>query len=762
MKLKYLAAAVLCLSSASSVWAAEPFVIKDIKIEGLQRTEPGTVFNYLPVKVGDKFNDDKARDSIKALYATGFFNDVRVESRDNVIIVTVVERPVITQLHINGAKEFSTDQLKKALKDNGFAESLTFDQALLDGAVQELKRQYYSRGKYSVQITPTVTKLERNRVGVTLDISEGITAHIKTIRFVGAHVFSQEQLLDEMSLTTGDWLSWITKDNQYSKQKLTGDLEKIKAFYQNQGYLEFSLDSTQVAISADKQDVYLTVNITEGKKYTVSDIKLAGDLKVPEADLRKLIDIKPGETFNNEKVTQSVKALNDRLGNDGYAFANVNAIPDIDKQKQQVAFTFFVDPGRKTYVRRINVAGNTRTRDEVIRRELRQMEGGVYANDKIKRSKERLDLLGYFDDVNIETPAVADAPDQVDMNINLKERSTGSISAGIGFVQGEGIQLSAGISQSNIFGSGKAAAFNITNGTVNKAATISFTDPYYTTDGVSLGYDIYHKVYNPYAEDTSAYTTKTNGVAMRFGVPVSEYDRVNYSLGVENTTVLTYESSPDRYKEFVQKYGDNNTTLVGSVGWEHDGRDSATWPTRGVLVKATADGGLPGGDLQYYRLVHQQTWFFPMSKTFTLMLNGELGYANGYGKSTTLPFYENFYVGGLGSVRGYDSGSLGPKDSNDDYLGGNRKAIANAEVLFPFPGMKDNKSVRMSVFFDAGTVWDTTVAGSTASGSFRYSTGLALTWISPIGPMKFSFAQPLKKEEGDKIQRFQFQLGTVF
>ncbi|KMN49021.1 membrane protein [Chromobacterium violaceum] len=771
MKLKRLAVAAMGLTMATVAMAADPFVIKDIRVEGLQRTEPGTVFNYLPVKVGDTFTDAKAKEAIKALFGTGFFNDVRVESRGDTLIVTVAERPVITQLNINGAKEFSKDQLKKALKDNGFAESLIFDQALLDGAVQELKRQYYSRGKYSVEITPTVTKLERNRVAVTLDINEGVTARIREIRIVGANAFAQSKLLDEFSLTTGGWLSWITKDDQYSKQKLTGDLEKLKAFYQNQGYMEFGIDSSQVSIGADKKDMYLVINVHEGKKYTVSDVHLAGDLKVPEAELMKLMQVKRGDTFNNEKVTESVKALSDRLGNEGYAFANVNVLPDIDREKQTAAFTFFVDPGRKTYVRRVNVAGNSKTRDEVIRRELRQLEGAPYNAANVKRSKERLELLGYFEDVNVETPAVADAPDQVDMNIGLKERSTGSISGSLGYVQGEGLVLGANISQSNIFGSGKYMSLGMSTGKVNKNYSLSFTDPYFTPDGVSLGYDLYNRVYNPDATSISAYKTSTTGADMRFGVPITEYDRINFTIGAEKTDITTYSNSPQQYIDFVKQYGNSNYTVLGTVGWGRDTRDSALWPTRGASIRVNADFGLPGGSLQYYSLTHQQTWFFPLSKDFTLMLNGELGYADGYGKTKQLPFFKNFYMGGLGSVRGYDSSSIGPYDSvANSYLGGNRKAVANVEILFPFPGMKDNKSLRTSLFFDAGTLWNTNLTAaekaqgitSSPSDGFRYSAGLALTWLSPMGPMKFSIANPLKKEQGDKVQRFQFQLGTAF
>ena len=460
MKLSYLAAAVSV--AMAPAWAASSFVVKDIRVEGVQRTEPGTVFNYLPIKVGDTFTDARAEASIKALFATGFFNDVRIEHEGDVLIVSVAERPVVAELIINGSKEFDKDQLKKALKENGLAESRIFDRALLDLATQELKRQYYSRGKYSVEVNTKVTPLERNRVAITFDINEGAAARIKSIRIVGNRAFEEKDLLKEFSLSTGGWLSWFTKDDQYSKPKLSGDLEKLRAFYLNQGYFEFSIDSTQVSISPDKQDMFLTVNITEGAKYTVSDVKLAGDLIVAEPEMRNLLQIKTGDTFTRDKVNGSVSALSERLGQEGYAFANINVAPQVDRDKQQVAFTFFVDPGKRSYVRRINIVGNTRTRDEVIRREMRQVEGGWYDSAKIKRSKERVDLLGYFTDVNVETPPVPDTADQVDVNFSVKEKPTGNVSLGAGYAQNEGQILSAGLSQSNFIGSGKAvsASFN--------------------------------------------------------------------------------------------------------------------------------------------------------------------------------------------------------------------------------------------------------------------------------------------------------------
>lgn len=762
MNKRFLAAAIAAVF-LSPAWAADSFVIKDIRVEGLQRTEPGTVFSYLPLKVGDTFTQQQAADAIKALFATGFFNDVRIETEGETLILAVSERPVIAQLQINGAKEFSKDQLVKALKDNGLAESRIFDQGLLDQAVQELKRQYFSKGKYSVEIQPQMTRLERNRVAVTLDIVEGVSAKIRDIRIVGAKAFSEGDLLNEMAMTPSGWMTWLSRSDQYSRQQLTADLEKLRAFYQNQGYVEFNIESTQVAISADKKDMFVTVNVREGEQFRVADVRLGGELKLPEAELRKLLQVKKGDLFNREQINESVTALSERLGTEGYAFANVNVSPELDPKTRQVTLTFFVDPGRLTSVRRVTIAGNTRTRDEVIRRELRQLESAQYNAEGIKRSKERLELLGYFETVTVETPPVVDTPDQVDMNVTVKERSTGSIQAGIGFAQGEGLQLSASVSQSNVFGSGKSLAVSVANGKSNKNASISFTDPYYTVDGVSLGYDLYSRSYSPEKINLSEYSTKTMGAAMRFGVPVTEYDRISFSIGAENTKITLYDNSPQRYQDFVKQYGNSNSTLLATAGWSRDTRDSALWPTRGATMSVSADAGLPGGDIQYYRLSHSQTRFWPVSKNLTFALGGELGMANGYGRTNRLPFFQNYYMGGIGSVRGYQNGSLGPRDSNGDVLGGTRKASFSAELLFPLPGMKDNRSLRSSVFFDGGTLWDDKDKSVTATSGMRYSSGLALAWLSPVGPMKFSYAFPIgNKKETDKLQRFQFTLGQVF
>ena len=762
MKVNTLAASLLGLTLAPLVWAADPFVVKDIRVEGLQRTEPGTVFNYLPIKVGDTFNDNNAEQAVKALFATGFFTDVRLESEGNVLIVAVAERPVISELTLNGAKEFDSKQLKKALKDNGLSESRVFDQAVLEQATQELKRQYYSRGKYAVEITPTLTKLERNRVAVTLDINEGAAARIKQIKVVGAKAVKEADLLDEFAQTTSGWLTWLTRDDQYSKQKLQGDLERLRSYYLNRGYFEFAIDSTQVAISPDKRDVYLTINITEGDKYTVSDVRFAGDLIVPETELRPLVLVKAGDTFTRDKLNESVSAISDRLGNNGYAFANVNAVPEVNKDKHEVAFTFFVDPGRRVYVRRINVAGNTRTRDEVVRREMRQMEGGWYDNQKIKRGKERLDLLGYFTDINVETPAVTDTPDQIDVNVSVTEKPTGSVTLGAGFSQDNGFALSASISQSNFFGSGKAVTAGFNTDKVNQYYNLSFTDPYFTVDGVSLGYDLYRKSFNPSATNTGQYKTKTDGVAVRSSVPISEFDRINFGLKMERTELTLMTDSPKRYQDFVKEYGNINSTLQDTASWARDARDSALWPTKAFVVRTGLEAALPGGDIQFYRASASNQWYYPLTKSLTISLRGELGLVNAW-STRNLPFYEYFYIGGMGSVRGYKGGSLGPKDENNDAYGGTRKAVANAEILFPFPGMRDDKTLRLSAFFDAGSVYGGQYSvGTTWQNNLRYSTGLGLAWLSPLGPMRFSFAQPIGNKPSDRIERFQFTLGTTF
>lgn len=748
---------LLPLLQPSAAWAIDPFVIKDIRVEGLQRTEAGTVFSYLPVRVGDTLTDDKASEAIRALFATGFFRDVTLEVDGSVLVVVLQERPSIAQVEFTGVKEFDKETLNKAMRQIGLAEGRIFDRGTADRAEQELKRQYLTRGKYAAEVTTTVTPLERNRVAINFTVVEGDSAKIRQIALIGAKAFTEKQLLGLFVLREPGLLTWYSKQDQYSRQKLSADLETLRSFYQDRGYLEFNIDSTQVSITPDKKDIYITISITEGEKYTVADVKLDGQLLVAEAELRKLIAIKPGDVFSRARVNESTKSITDRLANDGYAFANVNASPELNKEKREAAFTFFIDPGRRVYVRRINVAGNTRTRDEVIRREMRQMESAWYSSGNITKSKQRIDKLGYFTEVNVENPAVQGTTDQVDVNFTVVEKPTGNILLGAGFGSGTGIVLSGSVSQNNIFGSGKHLSVQVSGSNINKIYSLSFTDPYFTPDGVSIGYDLYHRNINAQGNSLGEYVTKTTGFGVRFGVPVSELDTVQYGLAYEQTNITTFATSPLFYTDYVGTFGSHNTALMPSIGWVRDGRDSLIYPTTGTLMRVFGDGGLPGGTLRYYRASAQYQRYFPLTRTTTLMWNGEVGYGDGY-SNKPLPFFKNYFAGGVTSLRGYRLNTVAPRDANGDPRGGNRKLLSNLEYLFPFPGLNNDKSVRLSAFFDAGGVSD----GKFQSSALRYSTGVALAWVSPFGPLKFSVAAPLTDKVGDRKQVFQFTFGGAF
>ena len=764
---KSLLSLVIAGMFAAPALAFEPFAVKDIRVEGIQRTEAGTVFGYLPVKVGDTLTEEKAAQSIKALFSTGFFKDVRIEVEKDVMVVVIQERPAISTINFVGLKEFDKDVIVKALKETGIAEGRIFDRSLLEKAEQELKRQYLTRGKYAAEITTTITPLERNRVGINFNIEEGSAAKIKQINIVGAQSFREKELLGQFELTTPGLMTWYTKNDQYSRQKLSGDLEKLKSFYMNKGFLEFNVESTQVSISPDKQDVYITVNITEGERYQVSSVKLAGDFSIAEEEIKKLVTIKAGDVFSREKLNDTTKAINDRLGKEGYAFANVNAAPEIDKEKHQVAFTIFVDPGKRVYVRRINVSGNTRTRDEVIRREMRQMEGGWYDADKVTTSKQRIDKLGYFSDVAIETPAVAGTSDQLDVNVNVTERPTGNLMLGVGTSSTDKVILSGSIAQNNFMGSGNNVAIQVNSARSYRTYVFSYTNPYFTQDGVSQGFDVYHRTIDTSTTTLAYYSSSSTGGAIRFGFPIGEKESIGIGLGLDSTTIKTYDETPQYYKDYVNKFGNTNLSVPVTLSWASDGKDSFFFPTKGTFQQASLEVAPPGGGLSYYRASYQLQHYVPLSSAFTLMLNGEAGIANGLG-SSGLPFFKNYYAGGVTSVRGYKAASLGPVYTDTTTgmqyrLGGNRRIVGNAELLWGLPGME--KSFRMGWFFDAGQVFGVDQNGQQEKidlGQLRYSTGLSASWISPVGPLKFSFGRPLNKQGTDIAEAFQFQLGTTF
>lgn len=752
---------------ATSAFALEPFVVKDIRVEGIQRTEAGTVFNYLPVKVGETMDDEKATQAIKSLYGTGFFKDVRIEADQGVLVILVQERAAISQINFNGNKSFPSDKMKEGLKQIGLAEGLIFDKSMLDRAEQEIKRQYLSQGKYGAIVKASTSPLERNRVAIRFDIEEGAISKIRNINVVGNQAFTTDQLREQFKLTTPDWMTWWSKNDQYSKQKLTADLETLRSFYMNQGYLEFNIDSTQVSITPDKRDIYITVNITEGEKYTVTDVKVAGETIITEDEVRKLITLNSGETFSRQKITESSKAIGDRLGNDGYAFSNVNAIPDVNKEKHTVAFTFMVDPGRRVYVRRINLTGNTRTRDEVLRREMRQLESAWYGADKITRSKQRLERLQYFSDVNVETPAVPGTTDQVDLNVNVTEKSTGSIMFGAGLSSAEGVVLGVTINQNNFLGTGNRVAAQVNTGRINTIYSLSYTDPYFTPDGISRSFNVYRRDVDTSYLRTGTYKTSSYGAGVSFGMPLNERDSVSAGLTFDYTQVDLEASSPTRYKLYCgsqSTLGCENNTLMLNLGWTHDTRDNVLFPNNGVLQRISTEVGLPGLDLQYYKLEYKHSWYKEINKSLTFMLNGEMGYGDTYG-SKDYPFFKNFYIGGVNSVRGYQTSAIGPREvdsvsGNDFAVGGTKRLLGNAEIYFPVPGMKDSKQLRLSTFLDAGSVYASSDPINLAD--LRYSTGLGISWYSPFGPIKLVLAKALNAKDTDRTQILQFQLGSQF
>ena len=742
----------------SPVHAFEPFEVRDIRVEGIQRTDPGTVFNYLPVKVGETVDDARASQAVKALFATGFFNDVRLEENNGVLVIIVQERPAISQISVTGSKEFKADQLEEGLRQVGLKESRIFDRALLDRAEQELKNQYISRGKYGVQIVTTVTPLERNRVAISFAISEGKVAKISQINFVGNHVFDDDTLRDEFALSTSGLMTWYTDSDQYSRPKLQADLEALRSYYLNRGYIEFTIDSTQVSISPDKEHIYITINVTEGEQYKVTNIVLAGDLVVPREELEALIKVVPGEIFSREKLTETTKLISDRLGDDGYAFAAVNAVPELNREFHQVGFTLYIDPGRRVYVRRVNISGNSTTRDDVIRRELRQFESSWYSAKNINRSRQRIDKLGFFSEVQVDTPSVPGTADQVDVNVKVTERQTGNLTFGIGYSTTEKVVITAGLSQNNIFGTGNALSFTVNSGSVNQNYSLSYNDPYFTDDGVSRGFDLYRRDVETSSLDIGSYSTTTTGAGVRFGVPITEFDRIFYGFAFEQTEIGLFPDSPLRYVEFVDEFGNVTDAWPLTVGWARDKRDSAIWTTSGTVQRLNGEVTVPLGDLTYYRLVYRLQWYYPLSQSLTLLTEGSVGVADGY-DNQTLPFYKNFYLGGVNTVRGYKTATLGPKDAEGAAVGGTRQAYGTIELLFPMPGLGKDQSVRLGAFVDGGMVGNDY---DYIFSEFRFSTGVALSWYSPVGPLRLNYAVPLNDQPGDETERVQFTLGNVF
>ncbi len=751
---------LLSLLLNGTVQAFAPFTVEDIRVEGLQRISAGTVFNYLPVKIGQSLDNDGSVAAITALFKTGFFDDVYMERDGSVLVIFVRERAAISSIEIEGNQDLDTQELLDGLKQIGLAEGRVFDRSLLEKVEQELQRQYFSRGKYSVKIDTTITPLERNRVGIKIDISEGRVARIKQINIIGNHRYKDEELLDEFSLTTPGMFSAFTKSDQYSKQALSADLEVLRTWYLDRGYLKFNINSTQVSITPDKKDIYITINITEGKQFTIKVVTLSGDLVVPAEEIFPLININPGDVFSRKRVTESVDRISSLLGNQGYAFANVNTVPEINEETNQVELGFFVDPGKRVYVRRINFAGNNSTRDEVLRREMRQMEGGWYSAEKVERSRTRLDRLGFFEKVNVETPSVPGTTDQLDVDYSVTETSSGSITAGVGFSQSSGFLFNASVQQNNFLGTGKRVAFTFDNSDVNTVYSFSYVNPYWTIDGVSRGFGAYFRETDASQANLTDYTTDTRGIDMNFGIPINEYDSIRFSIGYKGLDLKSSVFSPVEVTDFEDTYGNSFGDLVLSASWRHDSRNKILFPDEGGLKSIALETTLPGSGLEYYKLDYTQQQFLPLTRNLTLGLKARIGYGDGYGDFVNLPFFENFFAGGIRSVRGFDDNTLGPRDSNNNSIGGAFLTVASMELLFPVPFLDVGSGTRLSAFFDVGNVFEDVNAFETSE--FRYSVGLAGLWSSPLGPISVSFGFPLNAKDGDEEQNFQFTVGTFF
>lgn len=781
---------LLACGIAQNAWAFDSFKVSDIRIDGLSRIAAGTVFTYLPVEKGDTLTQASADQAIRALYKTGFFNDVNLARQGDILVVTVRERPQISKISIRGNKDIKEDDLRKGLKGIGLTEGETLDRLKLDEVQNELIRQYYNRGKYNVSINTTTVDLDRNRVQVSINVAEGKPAKIKHLNIVGNQTYTDKKLREDFQSTTTNITSWYSKDDQYSREKLSGDLETLSSYYLDRGYVDFNVESTQVAISPDKRKMYVSANIKEGEIYKVSDIKLTGNLVLDEADLRKLITIKTGEVFSRRKVEQSSDAISAVLANIGYAFAEVNPLPDIHKDQREVGLNFFVNPGKRVYVRNIVFKGNRNTEDEVIRREMRQLEGAWYSQAAIDRSKIRLQRLGYFKTVVIDTPKVPGTDDQVDLQVALEEQSSGTLNFGIGYSQYQGIIGSVAIQQNNFFGTGDRVGLTLSQSSYIKRYEISYFEPYLTESGIGLGYNASHTEYDQGQANIASYQTSRDSFSTYLGIPITESDTINTQIGLDKNTISTYEGlSPQQFIDYIDNLGNRTLhTWKTELSWTHDTRNRYWNPTRGSLQSVTAEIALPGSTIEYYKLFYKFGQYFPLTNKLTFFGTFNVGYGDTYNDPKSvlspdhprylsniggLPFFENFFAGGSADVRGFRDNTLGPYSvslscdplSTDlnckQPLGGAFKMVGSAEIIFPTPFTKENSdSSKLSWFLDVGNVFKNFGAYSTSE--LRASTGLSFRWQAPVGPIVISIAKPLRKKKGDDTETIQFTFGNTF
>lgn len=756
--MKKIAYALLVLWSMNA-WAFENFTIQNIDVEGLQRITKGTVFNYLPIQTGDEFSEFKSQQTTSALYRTGFFHDIALLRDGDTLIIRVVERPSIASIALEGNSELGTEEMLEGLEAAGLSEGKILDRSTLDKIEQDLQRQYVIRGYYAVEVEINVVEIDRNRVDLEINIQEGDVARIKQINLIGNEKFDEDELMDDFELGIPAFWAFLSDRDQYSKQKLSADLETLRSYYLDRGYINFSLESSQISITPDKKSVFITINLAEGEQFNISDVGLAGDLIVPEAELKELITFSEGDVFSRRKVTDITSAITDRLGEEGYAFANVNAIPEVSDETGTVSVTFFIDPGKRVYVRRINISGNEKTEDEVIRREFRQMEGEWLSTPKLDRSRVRVQRLRYVENVTLETPPVPGTDDQVDVNMSVSERPSGSLMVGMGYSGGDGVLFNASVSQDNFLGTGKRVSAEVNTSAANTIYSFSHTDPYFTLDGVSQSIRLFFRETDAAEANLASYIADVWGGSLTYGIPLSEYNTGRVGLGYEDTEIKTTTFTPASYQAYLAGNSSDFDVIKLNLGWTHDTRNRTIFATEGMLQSLSYEVALPASGLNFYKVSTRSRVLFPLTKTIATSFELELGFSESYDDTTDVPFFEKYYAGGSGSVRGYRANTLGPRDGSIN-LGGNFRVVGGAELIFPPPFAPESTSVRMSLFWDMGNVYAT--SSDYSSSELRHSAGLSLIWLSPVGPLSFSWADPYDRRENDSPEQFQFTLGTLF
>ncbi len=762
MSMRLTAFLLLLVVACGSVYAADARKIDDIRIVGLERVSKGAVFAHLPVDVGDKIKPGvETSKIIKSLYKSGFFDDIKLGFDGNTLVIKVRERPAIANITIEGNKSIDTETLQDALRKAGIDKGRVFNRSVLDSIERELREQYLAQGKYNVKIESKEKPLDGNRVDLAIDISEGVVTRIRRVEILGNEHFSDEELMKNFNSGVPSWWAFLSSKDKYAKQKLEADLEILRAFYMDRGYLNFTIDSTQVTLTPDKKDLYITINVSEGDRYTVRDVEIKGKTAGKASELADAVKVEEGETFSRAKIADSIREMKDDLGSEGFAFADINVLPKIDEDSNTVELDFVVDPGKRVYVRKIMFFGNSKTRDEVFRREMRQLEGSWYSSTKIKRSRVRIQRLPFVETVNIERKRVPGRDDLVDLEVTVTERLAGSFSAGMGYSQAQGLLINLAFSQENAFGSGKRLSVNFNNSSSNTVYSVSYTNPYYTIDGISRGFNAFYRKTDAGKLDVVNYLADRWGLGVSYGIPLTEYDGLRLSLNYENIHIKTSDSSPLEIKDFVAANGDSYDEFTLNSTFTHDTRDRTVFASEGNLQRLRLEVAAPGSDLDYFKLSYRNVLLFPLGKRFTLQGMADLAYGDSYNETSDLPFFEKYYAGGIRSVRGYRANSLGPRSvSTNDPFGGNFRTLASLELFFPAPFAKENRSVRMGAFVDAGNVFDD--VDGFDKGEVRMSAGLSFEWLSPVGPLVFSLADALNDKEEDSTQQFQFSIGASF